>query len=467
MSKTPHKRKADDEDDVAAEGQRRAHSSSEIHPPATASSLSSAAASDPHAQSHMAVAASYSTATAADGQAPPMAAASFNRMADVEVQLIMQHLGRRSLLRFARCSRTLLRCASHLLAWRWLPFPVHVCDMDASVESRRAHSLLRFAPSGAFIEPDESESDETESESSASAVSCATLLRVPQMVSLEFFTGRRIMQLDEWRLFLHQPSAQRLTRVDIGLQPSLCDATSVSLLSQLPLLRTLGLCASVLCTSDHKSLVNAPSLTEFVFWGSESSRQPVPLEPLVQYTRLRSLSLREVPLRLGELSGMLRQFAQAGGQLQELLLSNLQMFPMTDSVVQSASAQPLETVSLELSLAAPSLMHLHTLTLISNSTALDCVPWLPSLRLLNLSFRYFPSASSIELLLRRLPHLRCVFKAPSALNSSEWQYAQSHLFDLLALAQSPHFDFKDEDESDSEEDEAPGEEDEDEAASSE
>jgi hypothetical protein len=87
------------------------------------------------------------------------------------------------------------------------------------------------------------------------------------------------------------------------------------------------------------------------------------------------------------------------------------MFPMLDSVLQSVAGQPGEAVSVELSLAAPSLMHLHSLTLISRTIALDCMLQLSSLRRLSLSLRSLPSASTLELLLRRLPALRCTLMA--------------------------------------------------------
>jgi hypothetical protein len=72
--------------------------------------------------------------------------------------------------------------------------------------------------------------------------SCATLLRIPHLVSVIFQRSfHPLMQLDEWHKFLQHPSAQRLKDVHFWIQPALCDAASLSLLSQLPLLCALTL----------------------------------------------------------------------------------------------------------------------------------------------------------------------------------------------------------------------------------
>jgi hypothetical protein len=304
MSKTHHKRKADDEDDVAAEAQQRAqpatshapssvlvqytlaaaaaahpsvpiltaaltqsnaeHLVDSMHPsssPSTTSSFAAAAGAPIHPAAAAAVAASSdSTATATDGQAPPMATASFNQLADVEVQLIMQQLDRQSLLRLARCSRALFRCASHPFAWQRLRFPVDVRGSEVIEDPRRACSLLRFAPSYANIQEHASDP--------SSLASCATLLRVHQLVSLTFYASQPIMKLNEWHMFLQQPSVQRLTHVSFRRQPALCDDGSMSLLSQLPLLRTLSLPLPRAATASFlEPLVNCPSLSDVCLCG--------------------------------------------------------------------------------------------------------------------------------------------------------------------------------------------------------
>jgi hypothetical protein len=301
-------------------------------------------------------------------------------------------------------------------------------------DPRRAGSLLRFAPSAVVI-------DLSASESNSVPVSCATLSRVPQLVSLEFLFPQPLMQmqLDEWRTFLQHPNAQRLTFVDICQQQALCDATSVSLLNQLPLLRKLQLCVPVEPSLSYfEPLANAPSLTELILWGSDVAMpEPVSLMPLARCTRLRSLSLHEVSLLFGELSGMLMQFAQAGGQLQELELADLRMFPMTDSVSLAQAEVQGDAMTLELSLAASSLTQLHTLNLSTTAISLDCVVWFPSLRWLELLLQVLPSASRLELLLRRLPQLRCIVQPRWSPHSADRMQNETKRLQLLSLAK--HF----------------------------
>jgi hypothetical protein len=85
--------------------------------PSTAAPSSSSIASSPFT-TIAASSQSAATATAADVQAPPAVLAPFGRLANVEVQLIMQQLDQPDLLRLARCNRALFRCASNPLAWQ-------------------------------------------------------------------------------------------------------------------------------------------------------------------------------------------------------------------------------------------------------------------------------------------------------------------------------------------------------------
>jgi hypothetical protein len=113
-------------------------------------------------------------------------------LADVEVQLSMQHLDRQSLLRLARCNRALLRCASHPFAWQWLPFPVDVYRSQVVENCRRARSLLRFAPSSVVVDANVWNS-----------ISFAGLINVPQLAVLNFRQSPQIpMPLTDWRSFL-------------------------------------------------------------------------------------------------------------------------------------------------------------------------------------------------------------------------------------------------------------------------
>jgi hypothetical protein len=243
-------------------------------------------------------------------------------------------------------------------------------------------------------------------------------------------------------VFLLHPSAQRLEDVIINHQPALCDAASVTLLSQLPLLCMLNLHLPVEATASFLApLVNCPALTDVRLCGPMDSDAtiPAPLEPLARCTGLRTLALVELNLRAGQLSDLLMQLARAGGKLQLLRLADLRMLPMHDSVVASAAESADDAVGLELLLAAHSLLHLRELWLGGTSSALDCVLSLPSLRSLHLRLELYPSAVKLELLLRRLPHLRCTFRYnPAAPPVSEQNAAR--LPQLLQLApQHPRF----------------------------
>jgi hypothetical protein len=111
----------------------------------------------------------------------------------VEVQLIMKQLDATSILRLARCSRALFRCASNPFVWKMAAVLVKVRGSDVIEYPRRACSLLRFAPSKAFI------GKKPGASAAALDVSCATLLRVPDLAQVKFVehSTRPLMRLDE------------------------------------------------------------------------------------------------------------------------------------------------------------------------------------------------------------------------------------------------------------------------------
>jgi hypothetical protein len=125
----------------------------------------------------------------------------------------------------------------------------------------------------------------------------------------------------EWHSFLQHPNAQRLERVIINQQPDLCDAISVSLLSQLPLLNALNVYVPATAPASHLApLVHCPSLADLQVCGpmDDSATIPALLQPLRQCTRLHTLVLTCLTLRVGQLGEMFMQMAQAGGRLQVL-----------------------------------------------------------------------------------------------------------------------------------------------------
>jgi hypothetical protein len=475
MSKTPHKRKAqvDGEDDVATEAQQRAqaavvHASQAAAAPATTPSslrpsqamrshagpagVSEAAASSPPAASLSSLAAQSQPSAALAlaicpsslpatemRQTQSVVPASINGLADVEVQLVMQHLDRQSLLRLARCSRVLLRCASNSFVWRQVYIRINVHGSDVTEHPRLARSLLRFALS--FVSVDQHASDPH------SLVDCTTLSSVPQLASLVFQgSPQPLMQRNEWCMFLQHPSARRLQDVHIGEHSNLCDSVNVSLLSQLPLLRMLSLHLPAMTSASHLTpLANCPSLTEVNLFGPRDGSATIPaqLKPLGRCTRLRILGLHHLTLRVGQLSDLLIQLAQAGGQLQQLRLKNLSMLPMDDSVLDVARESADDAVSLELLVASRYLSHLRELTLSGAFSALDCVLCLPSLRMLILMPPLLPSALKLEFLLRRLPELHCIIHYGFSVDPAMQPQNEAMLPQLTQLAeQYPHLVLK-------------------------
>jgi hypothetical protein len=319
----------------------------------------------------------------------------------------MKQLDRYSLLRLARCSRALFRCASHPFVWKLAAVLVKVRGSELIEDPRRSRSLLRFAPRVAYV-------GTSAMNPSAAAVSRATLLRVPHLVALNFDrTSHPLVQLNEWHSFLQHPSTQRLEGVNISAQPALCDATSLTLLGQLPLLTALRLFVPAAASASHLApLVRCPALTDIGLFGpmDDSATIPTPLEPLRRCTRLHTLTLSYLHMRVGQLSTLLIQLAQAGGRLQVLRLVYMRMLPMDGSMIDAAAAPACDALDFDLVLAAPYLPHLRDLVLHGASSALDCMLGLPSLRMLELSLDLLPSAIKLELLLHCLPHLRCTFR---------------------------------------------------------
>jgi hypothetical protein len=288
--------------------------------------------------------------------------------------------------------------------------------------------LLRFASSFAIVDHQASDPN--------SVMSCETLLRVPRMVSLQFGSSpSSVMRLGEWHTFLQHPHAQGLTDVDL---PD-CDVIGMSLLSKLPLLDSISLDVPVAASSSYLApLVNFSSLHTVNLCGSvkdAGARLPAPLDPLAQCIHLHTLLLQHLTLRVGQLSDLFTGLAHAGGRLQDLLLANLHMLPMNGSFADAAAEPTSDALGFELILAAPSLMHLCELTLSGNAVELDCVPCIPSLRTLLLVPPLFPSAMKLELLLRRLPHLRCTIRPDFTAPPASQQHNAAMLPLLTQLAQ--------------------------------
>jgi hypothetical protein len=141
-------------------------------------------------------------------------------------------------------------------------------------------------------------------------------------------------------------------------------------------------------------------------------------------------------LRIGQLSELLMQLAQAGGRLEELRLINLRMLPMHGSIADAVAKQPCDALGCELVLAAPALAHLRELDIFISAISLDFVPCLPSLSVLDLGLRALPPVTKLELLLSRQPELHCGIELLSGPVRPEWrQQNQTVLPQLKQLAQ--------------------------------
>ena len=220
------------------------------------------AASDRSTRLHSVAAAAATAAIAHEQQRQPQqqptaafaAGAPFQRLATVELQLIMQHCDFKTLLALARCSRFALSAASHPFAWRALPplsFPTTVADLGGRLRGSRllAHCdvALRWLPS--TQERWQPDVDDAE---------LAAIESVPRLVELDV-RAREVEGSQMKRLLCHSALAG-LTALHSSAHAGRMDADYTSQLLCQTRLRTLSLRMSHDPESDPRLLASLPQL---------------------------------------------------------------------------------------------------------------------------------------------------------------------------------------------------------------
>jgi hypothetical protein len=326
-------------------------------------------------------AAKQSTIAAAEASAPAFPR-SLSRLADVELQLVMQFLDSNSLLKLARCSRQTLHCASHPSVWRRHLIDVAVTNAGPHKDARAsARSLVHLKPSRACLEGNE-------------LISCDTLAAVPNLAAVRFSGPVLIMSTLDRQRFLSLPVAQRLVEIELTLH---AESDTLHQLSALSLLHTvkLRLVAATSSPSVLQPLVQVPSLTHVSISGP-SNTYITPLSvmvPLVECVSMRSLELAWVLHRPPEFRTLVQRLLQNGGRLRHISLSCI--------------GCDVGNLVLDLFCAAEFLPHLKSLRLHGRVLVLfPAVAAMPSLQLLQLEPNDVPCPDTIESLLRRNLMLR-------------------------------------------------------------
>lgn len=116
-----------------------------------------------------------------------------DRLATVELQLIMQHCDKVSLLRLARCNRMTLAAASHPFAWRSsAPLPMKV-DRLSVIAAQISTSLLRFADVALAWRPMWSEAPHEDTDDDVAVVAVMPRLRSLHVAGPQSATGVYVM----------------------------------------------------------------------------------------------------------------------------------------------------------------------------------------------------------------------------------------------------------------------------------
>jgi hypothetical protein len=139
---------------------------------------------------------------------------SLDRLAAVELQLIMQHCDLQSLLMLARCSHQTLAAASHPFAWRALSlFSFSSTQLERAASAALAGSLpLRFCDVALQWSMRDADSDCDEAATAFRLIESISRVRTLDLLCL------RDIRLDHWRQLLAHPAVHSLTalRTDAG-----------------------------------------------------------------------------------------------------------------------------------------------------------------------------------------------------------------------------------------------------------
>jgi hypothetical protein len=204
-------------------------------------------------------------------------ACHLDKLAVVELQLVLQFLDAKSKLKAARCSRRLLQSVSAPFAWRATPAFFMECRSAEDVK-RTGTSLIRFAPIDLRC---------------LGLTSLGALLTVPHLFGLDLLeTG--VAVFDGLPQLLRHPS---LTRLEwLWIEESLSSAEpSVEIMravAALPQLRTLDVSLQSAAGAVLQPLVHAPALTDFTIRRNEwTASEAALLRAVSQYAGLRRLGL--------------------------------------------------------------------------------------------------------------------------------------------------------------------------------
>jgi len=141
---------------------------------------------------------------------------SFQRLAVVEVQLVMQMCDLQSLLALAQCSRATLAAASHPFVWRGLPpLLVSSSELERVAPAALSASLLRFCDVALRCPPRVPRWLIGAAADSQTEDTLRLIESIPRLRALDVlrFKGLR---LDHWRRMLAHPALRTLTALRVG-----------------------------------------------------------------------------------------------------------------------------------------------------------------------------------------------------------------------------------------------------------
>jgi hypothetical protein len=210
-------------------------------------------------------------AAAADAAAAARVRSQLDRMSDPEVQLIMQPLDVDSRIKFARCSKRLLRAGSAAFAWRDAPPLVRTLEqLRANPPPEQQSPLLRYLDTKLKTWKEE-----------LNAGDVALLLRAPR--------------LREAGAFDHIPAGllQQLQQLEVlHISSMKMSLAQVQELVQLPRLRTLRAYTFSDDVQCWELLSHAPALTSFQC--TFTTRRPFCLRAVAAMSNLRRLGIDQL-----------------------------------------------------------------------------------------------------------------------------------------------------------------------------
>ncbi len=338
-----------------------------------------------------------------------------HRLADVEVQSVMQLLDVPSRLRLAMCSRQVQRCVSNPFAWQCdEPLPCSI-SANGALPMNLRHSMLRFAPVHVQLD------------AWANAATVQRLQQIPVLRSLclegqaDRAVQAAIFALPNLRHHLHS--------LELASTQLLCYDECLVALAGMVQLRTLSLnCGGANSPTALDFLASVPALTNLSFrcqWSCDDLAQRVAwYRSMSKASGLKRLTLLHAHMVDGEVPALL-QLLPALTQLEHLSIV----------AVQKRSCGPAGALD-ACDAALAQLSNLHTLEFANISCADRLLPHLahlPALRRLAMTpnARFDPSAAVLRELLTKAPQLHVGLSfdrlsTPSSdllLKEEEWRHA--------------------------------------------